>query len=175
MFSNLSNKIVKNHMEKQFQGLAPRTLEIIKKTMDTMNTPALKIGTTLIGALIGVFGMSLIIFIIFKISRVSLSYQQAVTLYLVTLSSSSIGYIFKSIYMLISKKAVGINVVLNPSVKNTLIASIDIFTIWQYILLGIGIYTMGKTSKKKAAILTVILAILSIGVAVLPFLVRIKK
>ncbi|WP_256972745.1 YIP1 family protein [Clostridium botulinum] len=131
-------------MEKQFQGLAPRTLEIIKKTMDTMNTLALKIGTTLIGALIGVFGMSLIIF---KISRVSLSYQQAV----------------------------GINAVLNPSVKNTLIASIDIFTIWQYRLLGISIYAMGKTSKKKAAILTVILGILSIGVAVLPFLVRIKK
>nr|WP_307906419.1 YIP1 family protein [Clostridium botulinum] len=100
-------------------------------------------------------------------SKVVLSYQQTVTLYLVTLLSTSIGNIFKSIYMLISKKAVGTNAILNPSVKNTLIASIDIFTIWQYILLGIGIYAMGKTSKKKATTLTIILAILSIGFIVL--------
>ncbi|MCS4474695.1 YIP1 family protein [Clostridium botulinum] len=175
IFSNLSNEIMKKYMEKQLQGLDPQALEVTKKTMDTMNTPALKIGSTLIGALIGVFGMSLIIFIIFKISKVALSYQQTVTLYLVAFLSNSIGSIFKSIYMLISKKAIGINAILNPSVKNTLIANIDIFNIWYYILLGIGIYAMGKTSKKKATILTIILAILSIGAAVLPFLVGIKK
>ncbi|AVQ38667.1 YIP1 family protein [Clostridium botulinum] len=165
--SNLSKELIKKHMEKQLQGLDPQALEITKKTIDTMNNPALKIGSALIGALIGVFGTALLIFIIFKISKVVLSYQQTVTLYLVTLLSTSIGNIFKSIYMLISKKAVGTNAILNPSVKNTLIASIDIFTIWQYILLGIGIYAMGKTSKKKATTLTIILAILSIGFIVL--------
>ncbi|KOM98240.1 membrane protein [Clostridium botulinum] len=175
VFSNVSKEFMKKYMEKQLQGLDPQTLEITKKTMDAMNNPALKIGTSLIGILIGVFGMSLIIFIIFKISKVALSYQQTVTLYLVAGLSTCIGSMFKAIYMLISKKAIGINATLNPSVKNTLIASIDIFTIWQYILLGIGIYAMGKTSKKKATILTIILAILSIGAAVLPFLVGIKK
>ncbi len=119
--------------------------------------------------------MALLIFIIFKISKVALSYQQTVTLYLVAGLSTCIGSMFKAIYMLISKKAVGTNAILNPSLKNTLIANIDIFNIWYYVLLGIGIYAMGKTSKKKATILTIILAILSIGVAVLPFLVGIKK
>ena len=138
-----------------------------KKTMDTMNSPALKIGSGLIGVLIAVFGAALLIFIIFKISKVALSYQQTVTLYLVAGLSTCIGSMFKAIYMLISKKAVGINAILNPSVKNTLIANIDIFNIWYYVLLGIGIYTMGKTSKKKATILTIILAILSIGFIVL--------
>ncbi len=135
--------------------------------MDTMNSPALKIGSGLIGVLIAVFGVALLIFIIFKISKVALSYQQTVTLYLVAGLSTCIGSMFKAIYMLISKKAVGINAILNPSVKNTLIANIDIFNIWYYVLLGIGIYTMGKTSKKKATILTIILAILSIGFIVL--------
>lgn len=135
--------------------------------MDTMNSPALKIGSGLIGVLIAVFGAALLIFIIFKISKVALSYQQTVTLYLVAGLSTCIGSMFKAIYMLISKKAVGINAILNPSVKNTLIANIDIFNIWYYVLLGIGIYTMGKTSKKKATILTIILAILSIGFIVL--------
>ncbi len=146
-----------------------------KKTMDTMNNPALKIGSALIGVLIAVFGVALLIFIIFKISKVALSYQQTVTLYLVAGLSTCIGSMFKAIYMLISKKAVGTNAILNPSVKNTLIANIDIFNIWYYVLLGIGIYAMGKTSKKKATILTIILAILNIGAAVLPFLVGIKK
>ncbi|MBD5639826.1 YIP1 family protein [Clostridium botulinum] len=175
VFSNVSKEFMKKYMEKQLQGLDPQTLEITKKTMDVMNNPALKIGTSLIGILIGVFGVSLLIFIIFKISKVALSYQQTVTLYLVAGLSTCIGSIFKAIYMLISKKAIGINATLNPSVKNTLMANIDIFTIWQYVLLGIGIYAMGKTSKKKATILTIILAILSIGVAVLPFLVGMKK
>ncbi|EPS52437.1 hypothetical protein CFSAN002368_08270 [Clostridium botulinum A1 str. CFSAN002368] len=162
-------------MEKQFEGLDPQTLEITKKTMDTMNNPALKIGSALIGVLIAIFGVALLIFIIFKISKVALSYQQTVTLYLVAGLSTCIGSMFKAIYMLISKKAVGTNAILNPSAKNTLIANIDIFNIWYYVLLGIGIYAMGKTSKKKATILTIILAILSIGVAVLPFLVGIKN
>ena len=165
--SNLTKEIVKKQMEKQFEGLDPQALEMTKKTMDTMNSPALKIGSGLIGVLIAVFGAALLIFIIFKISKVALSYQQTVTLYLVAGLSTCIGSMFKAIYMLISKKAVGINAILNPSVKNTLIANIDIFNIWYYVLLGIGIYTMGKTSKKKATILTIILAILSIGFIVL--------
>ncbi|HID0815537.1 YIP1 family protein [Clostridium botulinum] len=173
--SNLTKEIVKKQMEKQFEGLDPQSLEMTKKTMDTMNNPALKIGSALIGVLIAVFGVALLIFIIFKISKVALSYQQTVTLYLVAGLSTCIGSMFKAIYMLISKKAVGTNAILNPSVKNTLIANIDIFNIWYYVLLGIGIYAMGKTSKKKATILTIILAILSIGAAVLPFLVGIKK
>ncbi|EKN40548.1 hypothetical protein CFSAN001627_18843, partial [Clostridium botulinum CFSAN001627] len=173
--SNLTKEIVKKQMEKQFEGLDPQALEMTKKTMDTMNNPALKIGSALIGVLIAVFGVALLIFIIFKISKVALSYQQTVTLYLVAGLSTCIGSMFKAIYMLISKKAVGTNAILNPSVKNTLIANIDIFNIWYYVLLGIGIYAMGKTSKKKATILTIILAILSIGAAVLPFLVGIKK
>ncbi|ACO85330.1 Yip1 family protein [Clostridium botulinum] len=173
--SNLTKEIVKKQMEKQFEGLDPQALEMTKKTMDTMNNPALKIGSALIGVLIAVFGVALLIFIIFKISKVALSYQQTVTLYLVAGLSTCIGSMFKAIYMLISKKAVGTNAILNPSLKNTLIANIDIFNIWYYVLLGIGIYAMGKTSKKKATILTIILAILSIGVAVLPFLVGIKK
>ncbi|HCL4467746.1 TPA: YIP1 family protein [Clostridium botulinum] len=176
--SNLTKEIVKKQMEKQFEGLDPQALEMTKKTMDTMNNPALKIGSALIGVLIAVFGVALlifIIFIIFKISKVALSYQQTVTLYLVAGLSTCIGSMFKAIYMLISKKAVGTNAILNPSVKNTLIANIDIFNIWYYVLLGIGIYAMGKTSKKKATILTIILAILNIGAAVLPFLVGIKK
>lgn len=173
--SNLTKEIVKKQMEKQFEGLDPQALEMTKKTMDTMNNPALKIGSALIGVLIAVFGVALLIFIILKISKVALSYQQTVTLYLVAGLSTCIGSMFKAIYMLISKKAVGTNAILNPSVKNTLIANIDIFNIWYYVLLGIGIYAMGKTSKKKATILTIILAILSIGAAVLPFLVGIKK
>ncbi|OPD38679.1 hypothetical protein AL714_02230 [Clostridium botulinum] len=173
--SNLTKEIVKKQMEKQFEGLDPQALEMTKKTMDTMNNPALKIGSALIGVLIAVFGVALLIFIIFKISKVALSYQQTVTLYLVAGLSTCIGSMFKAIYMLISKKAVGTNAILNPSAKNTLIANIDIFNIWYYVLLGIGIYAMGKTSKKKATILTIILAILNIGAAVLPFLVGIKK
>ncbi|NFJ86685.1 YIP1 family protein [Clostridium botulinum] len=173
--SNLTKEIVKKQMEKQFEGLDPQALEMTKKTMDTMNNPALKIGSALIGVLIAVFGVALLIFIIFKISKVALSYQQTVTLYLVAGLSTCIGSMFKAIYMLISKKAVGTNAILNPSVKNTLIANIDIFNIWYYVLLGIGIYAMGKTSKEKAIILTIILAILSIGAAVLPFLVGIKR
>ncbi|OSB18364.1 YIP1 family protein [Clostridium sporogenes] len=173
--SNLTKEIVKKQMEKQFEGLDPQALEMTKKTMDTMNSPALKIGSGLIGVLIAVFGAALLIFIIFKISKVALSYQQTVTLYLVAGLSTCIGSMFKAIYMLISKKAVGINAILNPSVKNTLIANIDIFNIWYYVLLGIGIYTMGKTSKKKATILTIILAILSIGFIVLTASLTINK
>ncbi len=117
IFSNVSKEIMKKYMEKQFQGLDPQTLEMTKKTMDTINNPALKTGSALLFGLIGIFLISFLIFIIFKISKVALSYQQTVTLYLVAGLSTCIGSMFKAIYMLISKKAVGINAILNPSVK----------------------------------------------------------
>ncbi|MBO0576017.1 YIP1 family protein [Clostridium botulinum] len=165
--SNLSKEIIKKNIEQQFEGLDPQALEIAKKGADITTNPKLNAFGAFIGVVFGVFAAAFIIFIIFKISKVALNYKQTVTLYLVAGLSTCIGSIFKIIYMLISKKAVSINAILNPSVKNTLIASIDIFTIWQYILLGIGIYAMGKTSKKKATTLTIILAILSIGFIVL--------
>ncbi|MGU9537669.1 YIP1 family protein [Clostridium tepidum] len=166
--SNLSKEIIKSNMENQFEGLDPQALEITKQTLDIISNPKINAIISFVGVLIAVFGISLIIFIILKISKVALNYRQTVTLYLIATLSTCIGKIFKIIYMLITKKAIGINASLDPSIKNKLIENFDIFTLWQYILIGIGIYAMGKTSKKKATIITIILAILSIGFIVLP-------
>lgn len=165
--SNLSKEIIKSNMENQFEGLDPQALEITKQTLDIISNPKINAIISFVGVLIAVFGISLIIFIILKISKVALNYRQTVTLYLIATLSTCIGKIFKIIYMLITKKAIGINASLDPSIKNKLIENFDIFTLWQYILIGIGIYAMGKTSKKKATIITIILAILSIGFIVL--------
>lgn len=166
--SNLSKEIIKSNMENQFEGLDPQALEITKQTLDIISNPKINAIISFVGVLIAVFGISLIIFIILKISKVALNYRQTVTLYLIATLSTCIGKIFKIVYMLITKKAIGINASLDPSIKNKLIENFDIFTLWQYILIGIGIYAMGKTSKKKATIITIILAILSIGFIVLP-------
>ncbi|NFN87520.1 YIP1 family protein [Clostridium sporogenes] len=173
--SNLSKEIIQNHMESQLDGLDPQALEITKRTLDVVSNPKINAILSFVGVLIAVFGVSLIIFIILKISKVTLNYKQTVTLYLIAGLSTCIGKIFKTIYMLISKKAIGITASLDPSIKNKLMEGFDIFTIWQYVLIGIGIYAMGKVSKKKAIILTIILAILSIGFTVLPTLLTMNK
>ncbi|MDS1004359.1 YIP1 family protein [Clostridium sporogenes] len=167
VYSNFSKEIIKENMERQLEGADPQALELSKRIVDISSKPIINTFSSFIGVLISVFVSAFIIFIIFKISKVALNYKQTVTLSLMAGLPNCIGSIIKIIYMLISKKAIGINAALNPSIKNTLISTFDIFTIWQYILLGIGIYAMGKVSKKKAIILTIILAILSIGFTVL--------
>ncbi|EJP6471593.1 YIP1 family protein [Clostridium sporogenes] len=167
VYSNFSKEIIKENMERQLEGADPQALELSKRIVDISSKPIINAFSSFIGVLISVFVSAFIIFIIFKISKVALNYKQTITLSLIAGLPNCIGSIIKVIYMLISKKAIGINAALNPSIKNTLISTFDIFTLWQYILLGIGIYAMGKASKKKAIILTIILAILSIGFTVL--------
>ncbi|WP_251859863.1 Yip1 family protein [Clostridium sp. Marseille-Q2269] len=173
--SNLSKDIIEKHLQKQFQGLDPQAAEIAKKTGDFMHTPSIQIPLTLISIVFSIFMSALLIFIIFKICKVALSYKQTVTLYLVANLAICVGNIFKTIYMLITQKPTDINIVLDPSVKNTLMNNLNIFSIWYYVLIGIGIYAMGKTSKKKAIIITVILAVISIGLAVLAAASKIYK
>nr|WP_080283643.1 Yip1 family protein [Clostridium botulinum] len=151
--SNLLKEILKENMEKQLEGSDPQALELSKRIIDVSTKPIIKAFSSFIGVVVVVFVSAFILFIIFKISEVVLNYKQTVTLSLLTGLPTCIGSIIKIIYMLITKKAVGINAALNPSIKNALISTFDIFTIWQYVLLGIGIYAMGKTSKKKATIL----------------------
>lgn len=173
--SNLSKDIIEKHLEKQLQGLDPQAVELSKKGLDVANNPTVKTLSSLVGVLVGVFGTALLIFIIFKICKVALSYKQTVTLYLVANLATCVGSIFKTIYMLTTQKPTDINILLDPSFKNTLMASINIFSIWYYVLIGIGIYAMGKTSKKKAIIITVILVVLAIGVPALLAASKIHK
>lgn len=166
-FSSTSKTVRDELIKKSTKGMDIKTAEITKNIMTKVMSPTYHCISSLVGVIIGTFFIAFLIFILFKICKTHINYKQTVFICLVSSVATSIGLVFKAIYMFISKKPVGVEPIINPSVKSALMSSLDIFSIWYYVILGIGIYTVGKTSKKKATIITIILAIITVGFAIL--------
>ena len=58
------------------------------------------------------------------------------------------------------------NSAIHTTVTAAIYDSINIFSIWQYILLGIGICSVSKVSKRKVIIITLICFIFFEGIAI---------
>ncbi len=65
--------------------------------------------------------------------------------------------------------ATGLNMFFSPENPKlyAFLSGIEVFSIWQFVLIGYGISAITGISKKKAAIVSVILYILSVGISVL--------
>lgn len=158
----LSNPGMKKIIETKTNNMDPRMAEIIRKSSRVDSNPILKFVSSGVGLIIGVFFTALIIFLILKVSKTAIKYKQVAAIYCLSSIPIAIGSIIKTVYMFISQKpAITPEVQLQPTTTYLISSSINIFSIWSYILIGIGIYTVAKTSKKKAIILGVIYFVLS--------------
>ncbi|GAA0737041.1 Yip1 family protein [Clostridium oceanicum] len=154
--SKFSKDLMKNLMESQTKGLTPQQAEATKKIAEFTTSPIFGSISAILGIIIGVFFTSLILFLILKVSKISLKYKQIVSIYTLASITTVIYNVIQSIYVLISQKPIGTI----KTVTSVISSSINVFSIWKYVLIGIGIYAVSKTSKKKAAIITIICFIL---------------
>lgn len=159
-------------IEKQVQEISqPQALEIAKSVA---TNPIILSVSAIVTTIISVYLFSLLYFLVAKFTDKKISFKRIVSIYCLSSIAIAIGLIIKSILMLIIHKPILDNSS-NPTLVSTLLNYIDPFNIWQYVLLIIGISTVGKTSKKESSFIVIIGIIISISLSLLMFALKLKK
>ena len=149
------------------KGMDPSTAAIVQKVGGVATSPILLAIMALLGTIIAVYFMSLVYFLIAKIFKSTATYRQMVGVYLISYFPLLIGGIIKTVYDAIINKPVDLaaaaEAAANVTLVDTLISKLNVFGIWQMVLLVIGIAVVGSISKKKSA--AVVIIIWAIGLA----------
>ena len=149
------------------KGMDPATAATAQKLGGAFTSPISAVITTIIVTIIAVYFMSLVYFLIAKIFKSTATYRQMVGVYLISYFPLLIGGIIKTIYEAIINKPVDLaaaaEAAANVTLVDTLISKLNVFGIWQMVLLVIGIAVVGRISKKKSAAAVII--IWAIGLA----------
>jgi hypothetical protein len=133
-----------------------------------------------IGVLIGFLVVSLILWVLGNSFGADWNFIKALDLYAYSSVIQVIRSILNSVVLFIRGApnimtlrelnfATGLNLFFSPENPKlyAVLSGIEIFSIWQFILIAYGVSAITGISKKKAAIVSVILYILSIGISVL--------
>ncbi|MDP4147094.1 MAG: Yip1 family protein [Bacillota bacterium] len=141
-----------------------QTADSVKQIVAISTNPVLIGVMGLITFVVVVLIASLIYFGLIKLLKGQIKFSQMLAVYTLASMPVVIGDIVKTIYMLAANKSIGSDKY-HPSYMNTLTSNLDIFIIWQIVLLIIGISTVSGISKKKSTALVLILNVLSILLA----------
>lgn len=150
-------------MNESLSGLDAQSAGVATSISKFATSPILSGITSALGFVISVFFLSLIYWALTKLFKGEGSYSNMVSTFLLASYASATGMLVKIVYMLITKNAIGSSSLKTPSLISTLTAKYDIFQVWYYVLLVIGISVVFKISKKKS--FAVVLIIFLIGLS----------
>lgn len=151
------------------QGMDPSALGIVNGITNVTTSPIFVAITTIISVLVGIYFGTLIYWLVSKIFKGTASYSQMAGVYVISYFPLVIGGIIKLVYGIIVNKPIDINATANSSPVDVLLSSLNIFGIWQMVLLVIGIAVAAKISKKKSIGVVVIIWSLGLIFALLSF------
>ncbi|MFA9397064.1 MAG: Yip1 family protein [Clostridiaceae bacterium] len=156
----LSRSSTKAIMDKANTTGDPQVQSIMNLITGIATNPIFLMFSSFLMVLIGMYVISFIYWLISLIVKTEASYTQIVCVYLTSSIAVVIGSLFKGVYSIITK---------NPIVSTTSISYMNIFTkfdvfyIWYVVLFIIGLAKVGNVSKKKAAIIILIVVALSLA------------
>ncbi|SHJ37161.1 Yip1 domain-containing protein [Clostridium amylolyticum] len=156
----ISKEALKGAVDKQLNttpGMDPAALGIAQSVADVTTSPIFVAITTIVGILIGIYFTTLIYWLVSKMFKGTASYSQMVGVYVISYFPVVIGSIIRLIYDVIVNKPIDVNAAANLSVGNVILAKLNVFGIWQMLLLVIGIAVVAKISKKKSIGVVVII------------------
>jgi hypothetical protein len=141
--------------------------EAAQMAINLTNSPVLIAITSLFAVLVIyaiIFIISFIYYLVVKLFKGNIKYNQMVSIYSLSYMAVLIGSIVQLAYSLITKKTIG-----NAAATATdvLIQNLNLFGIWQMVLLVFGISEVAELSKKKSTIVVIILWLLAIAFGLL--------
>jgi hypothetical protein len=157
-------EVAKKAMEQQLNGQP-----VPEQVMNLYNSPFFMVTGT-IGAAVGVvatlFIGGLIYYLVVRIFKGKAKIIEIISVYTHANIASTIGVIVKMIYTLITKKTVNLDA---ATLSAVLFSNIDIFVIWQLVLMVFGISAVACLSKKKSTVVVIIVFALTLAYAVAMF------
>lgn len=161
---------LKGAVDSQFNtmaGVDPAALGMAQSVADVTTSPIFVGTTTIIGVLVGIYFATLIYWLVSKIFKGTSSYSQMVGVYVISYFPVVIGKIIRLIYDVIVNKPIDVNAAANLSIGNVILGHLNVFGIWQMVLLVIGIAVVARISKKKSIGVVVIVWVLGLMVSLL--------
>lgn len=138
-------------------GMDPAALGIAQSVANVTTSPIFVAITTIVGTLISIYFYTLIYWLVSKIFKGTASYSQMVGVYVISRFAVLIGSVINLIYTVIVNKPIDVNATANLSFGNVLLGHLNVFGIWQMVLLVIGIAVVAGISKKKSIGVVVII------------------
>ncbi|MBU3196636.1 YIP1 family protein [Clostridium algidicarnis] len=157
-------------VSESIKGADPATAATAQKLAGAFTSPISAVIMTIIATIIAVYFMSLVYFLIAKIFKSTATYRQMVGVYLISYFPVLIGGIIKAIYDIIANKPLDLAAIAeaaaNMTIVDILITKLNVFGLWQMVLIAIGIAVIGNISKKKSAAVVIIVWTLGFVLAI---------
>lgn len=144
-----------NLLEEQTKGMDPSAAQIAKNIANVTTSPVFAVIGGLIGLIILVYLSSAIYYGLAKMFKGEGTYTQMVATYVLAYFPVVIGKFISALYAIALKKPM-----LNTKglgFGDTIINALNVFGLWRMVLFAIGISVVFKISKKKSAIIVIMI------------------
>lgn len=142
-------------VEGNVEGVSGEQLEMAKKMTEIFSSPVFVIGAAIVMIVLYYLAFALIRYMITKISNGEGTYKHMFSLVVVTS--------YPVVIMGLVKSFLPIDVPTEVSMFDTFLGKVNIFSIWQLVLLIIGMSVVFNISKKKSIIINVVIFLVSLG------------
>lgn len=137
-------------------------LETVRQQYETTYSAPMLILMGLLGAALTIAFVSFIYWLLTRFLNGANNYKDTVAVYSLAYLPQVIGTILISVYILMAHTIPFLDAQNNPTYLSTALSGINIFKIWQIVLLIIGLAKVGNISKKKAAFIVLLLTAIGI-------------
>lgn len=141
-------------MEEKAAAMSPEQAEAVKGSIAFLNSPMMNMVSAVV-AVVSTIAIILLVSLVYMVFiralKGSIKYSQAVSVYTLAYMATAIGLIGKLAYMYLTGNLLYIN--MRPTYLDALYNNLDIFTIWQAILMVFGISAVSGISEKKSTII----------------------
>jgi len=152
----LGKDLIIEMMEEKAAGMSPEQAEAMRASIGLMNTPTMN----LVSAVVGVVSIIAVILLVSAVYMTfarafkgKIKYKQMLSVYTLAYMATAIGLVVKLAYMYITGNLLYIN--MSPTYWDILYNNLDLFIIWQSILMVFGISAVSGISEKRSTIIVV--------------------
>ncbi len=153
-------------MEEKAAAMPPEQAEAVRGSITFMNSPAMNIGSAAIAAvsmIVIILLVSLVYMVFIRAFKGNINYSQVVSVYTLAYMATAIGLVVKLAFMYLTGNLLYID--MSPTYLDALYNNLDVFVIWQSILMVFGISAVSGIPEKKSTVIVVSMWLVSLAIS----------
>ncbi|ADQ05971.1 conserved hypothetical protein [Caldicellulosiruptor hydrothermalis 108] len=153
----IPEEVLLEHVKKTVED--PKLQETTLKSLKVTMSPVFLAGTTFVKDIISFFITAFILLIIIRLAGGEIDYKKALAIVAVANLVMIPYYIFYVIYA----RAINLNMLdIQMDFKYFIRTYLHVFSIWRYVLIGVGVFAVCELNKAKSAIITAVYTIITL-------------
>lgn len=153
-------------MEEKAASMPPEKADALRASIPFMNSPSMNLISAAAGA-VSIIAVILLVSLVYMLFIRALSgnikYKQILSVYTLAYMATAAGLVVKLAYMYFTGNLLYIN--MSATVKDVLYNNLDLFVIWQAVLMVFGISAVSGITEKKSTLIVVCMWLASLVVS----------